>query len=81
MNTIDGVVWTNGPGGLLFLGVETDRCRARLTSYGAQLCEWMPAGESPVLYVSPHAVFAAGTLLTATTILAQGSVSADGARP
>jgi glucose-6-phosphate 1-epimerase len=41
--------------------VQTDRCRARLTSYGAQLCEWIPAGESPVLYVSPHAVFAAGT--------------------
>ena len=61
MVAIDGVVWTNGPGGLPFLRVETDRCRARLTSYGAQLCEWMPAGESPVLYVSPHAVFAAGT--------------------
>jgi glucose-6-phosphate 1-epimerase len=58
---IDGVVWTNGPGGLPFLPVETDQCRARLTSYGAQLCEWMPAGESPVLYVSPHAVFATGT--------------------
>src|SRR5262249_59443493 len=28
---------------------------------GAALCEGMPAGESPVLYVSPHAVFAAGT--------------------
>ena len=61
MVAIDGVVWTNGSGGLPFLRVETDRCRARLTSYGAQLCEWMPAGESPVLYVSPHAVFAAGT--------------------
>jgi glucose-6-phosphate 1-epimerase len=58
---IDGVVWTDGPGGLPFLRVETDRCRARLTSYGAQLCEWVPAGESPVLYMSPHALFAAGT--------------------
>lgn len=60
---MDGVVWTDGPGGLPFLRVETDRCRARLTSYGAQLCEWMPAGESPVLYVSPHAMFAAGTAI------------------
>src|SRR5215831_21376642 len=58
---IDSVVWTNGPGGLPLLRVETDRCRARLTSYGAQLCDWMPAGGAPVLYVSPHAVFAAGT--------------------
>ena len=61
MVAIDGVVWANGPGGLPFLHVETDQCRARLTSYGAQLCEWMPAGGSPVLYVSPHAVFATGT--------------------
>src|SRR5262245_24065049 len=61
VGSIDGVVWTNGPGGLPFLQVDTDQCRARLTSYGAQLCEWMPAGESPVLYVSPHAVFAAGS--------------------
>jgi len=60
---IDGFVWTNGPGGLPFLNVETDQCRARLTSYGAQVCEWMPAGVSPVLYVSPHAVFAAGTAI------------------
>ena len=36
-------------GGPPFLRVETDQCRARLTSYGAQLCEWTPAGESPVL--------------------------------
>jgi len=57
----DNVVWTNGLGGLPFLHVETDRCRARLTSYGAQLCEWMPVGKSPVLYLSPRAVFAAGT--------------------
>jgi glucose-6-phosphate 1-epimerase len=43
------------------LRIETDRCRARLTSYGAQLCEWAPTGQSPVLFMSPRAVFAAGT--------------------
>jgi len=41
--------------------VETDRCRARLTPYGGQVCEWTPAGQSPVLFMSPRAVFAAGT--------------------
>ncbi len=41
--------------------METDRCRARLTPYGGQVCEWTPAGQSPVLFMSPRAVFAAGT--------------------
>lgn len=56
-------MWENGPGGLPFLRVDTDRCRARLTSYGAQLCEWTPAGQSPVLFMSPRAVFATGTAI------------------
>jgi len=43
------------------LRVETDRCRARLTPYGGQLCEWAPAGQSLVLFMSPRAVFAPGT--------------------
>jgi D-hexose-6-phosphate mutarotase len=37
--------WEAGPGGLPFLVIETDRCRARLTPYGSQLCEWTPAGQ------------------------------------
>jgi glucose-6-phosphate 1-epimerase len=60
----DGVVWTDGPGGLPFLVVETDRCRARLTPYGGQLCEWTPAGQPvPALFLSPRSVFAAGTAI------------------
>jgi glucose-6-phosphate 1-epimerase len=58
---IDGAAWEDGPGGLPFLRVETDRCRARLTSYGGQLCEWTPAGQAPVLFLSPHSAFAVGT--------------------
>jgi glucose-6-phosphate 1-epimerase len=58
---VDGAVWEDGPGGLPFLRVETDRCRARLTPYGGQVCEWTPAGQSPVLFMSPRAVFAVGT--------------------
>ena len=52
MVAIDGVVWTNGPGGLPFLRVETDQCRARLTSYGAQLCE--PAALSATTASTGH---------------------------
>jgi glucose-6-phosphate 1-epimerase len=58
---VAGVTREAGPGGLPFLVVDTDRCRARLSSYGAQLCEWTPAGQSTsVLFLSPHAVFAPG---------------------
>jgi glucose-6-phosphate 1-epimerase len=44
--------------------VATDRCRARLTPYGAHLCEWAPAGQSaPVLFLSPRSAFTAGTAI------------------
>ena len=50
---------TPGPGGLPFLTVKSARGRARVTAHGAQVCEWIPAGQAaPVLYLSPHAVFA-----------------------
>ena len=48
-----------GPGGLSFIDVDTKRCRARLTSHGAQLCDWTPTGQSsPVVFLSPKAIFA-----------------------
>jgi len=44
--------------------VETDRCRARLTPYGAHLCEWAPAGHAaPVLFLGPRSAFSAGTAI------------------
>ncbi len=47
-----------------FLVFDTSRCRARVTAYGAQVCEWTPAGQaSPVLFLSPRAVFARGTAI------------------
>jgi glucose-6-phosphate 1-epimerase len=56
-----GVAREIGPGGLPFLVVETARCRAHLTPYGAQLCEWTPAGqETSALFLSPRATFATG---------------------
>src|SRR5258707_862939 len=44
-----------------FVVIDTQRCRARLTPHGGQLCEWTPAGQSaPAIFLSPRAVFAAG---------------------
>jgi glucose-6-phosphate 1-epimerase len=46
------------PEGVLpFLDVHTARCRARVTPFGAQVCEWTPAGQaSPVLFLSPRVI-------------------------
>lgn len=56
-----GAQWERGPGDLLFLVVATEQCRARLTAYGAHLCEWTPAGQATsALFVSPRSVFGAG---------------------
>ena len=58
---MNGVHEEAGPGELTSLVVETDRCHARLTPYGAQLCEWTPVGEkSSAVFLSPRAVFAPG---------------------
>jgi glucose-6-phosphate 1-epimerase len=59
----EGATWERGPGGLPFLTIETARCAARVTPYGAHVCEWAPAGQGPVLFLSPRAVFAPGTAI------------------
>jgi glucose-6-phosphate 1-epimerase len=57
----DGVRWETGAGGLSFLIVDTPRCRARITPYGGQLCEWTPAGHDvPAIFLSPRAAFVPG---------------------
>lgn len=46
---------------MTFVVVETERCHARLTPYGAQLCQWTPAGQpASALFLSPRAVFTEG---------------------
>jgi glucose-6-phosphate 1-epimerase len=58
---VAGARWETGSGALPFLVVDTDHCRARLTPYGGQLCDWTPAGQAhPVLFMSPRSAFAAG---------------------
>ena len=59
-----GTVWERRAGGLPFLVVNTARCSARLTPYGAHVCEWTPAGQRvSALFLSPHARFAEGTAI------------------
>ncbi len=58
---VNAVREETGPGGLPFLVVDSERCQARLTPYGAQVCAWTPAGQrTPVVFLSPHAVFGSG---------------------
>ena len=62
MRLPEGVGWESGPGGVAFLVIGTERCHARLTPYGAQVCEWTPAGQqASALFLSPRATFAVGT--------------------
>jgi glucose-6-phosphate 1-epimerase len=51
------------PEGVLpFLDVDTQRCRARITPFGAQVCGWTPAGQSTsALFLSPRAVLTGAT--------------------
>ena len=61
---VDGARWQDGPGGLPFLIVDGGACRARLTPYGAHLCEWTPPGQSrSVVFLSPRSRFTAGTAI------------------
>lgn len=50
----------DGPGGLPMLQVRNTLASARLSLQGAQVLGFQPAGGPEVLFVSPHAVFAAG---------------------
>jgi glucose-6-phosphate 1-epimerase len=40
--------------------IEHARAKARVALHGAQVLEWTPTGESPVIYLSPDAVFKEG---------------------
>lgn len=52
-----GVVFEHRPGAVPFLVLDTSRCRARLTPFGAQVCDWAPAGQtSSALFLSPRVV-------------------------
>jgi D-hexose-6-phosphate mutarotase len=42
------------------LDIQHPACTARVALHGAHLMEWTPAGQSPVLYLSPQSIFREG---------------------
>nr|NLD41721.1 D-hexose-6-phosphate mutarotase [Actinomycetales bacterium] len=49
-----------GEGDLPVVDINSAQARARLYLYGAHLTEWTPAGQEPVLWLSPDSVFEDG---------------------
>lgn len=43
--------------------IETKLCSAEISLYGAHVLRWVPAGQKPVIYMSPNAVFRKGKAL------------------
>ena len=56
----DAVRFSSGPGEAAFLDIRHPQATARVSLRGAQLLEWVPQGEEPVLWLSPAAHYAAG---------------------
>jgi glucose-6-phosphate 1-epimerase len=52
-----------GAGGRPCVTVETALCRGTISLYGAQVLEWQPRGQAPVLWLSPTAIYADGTAI------------------
>ncbi|MBM4200330.1 MAG: D-hexose-6-phosphate mutarotase [Gammaproteobacteria bacterium] len=56
----DAISFNQGGGGLTVVEITHPRARARLALQGAQVLEWTPQDEQPVLWLSPAAHFTAG---------------------
>jgi glucose-6-phosphate 1-epimerase len=52
-----------GVNGLARISISNRWCDAELYLQGAHITHWQPRGQSPVLWMSPHAVFAPGKAL------------------
>lgn len=59
----DGASLVTGPGGFPQLRVVTAACSGQLTSYGAHVTGWSPAGTKPVLWTSSAAHYERGTAI------------------
>lgn len=57
----DSVRLGTGEGGLPVVDIDSPRARARLYLYGAHLTDWTPAGQEPVLWLSPDSLFEEGS--------------------
>ena len=56
----DRVAFQMVEGGLVVAEVGNPHATARIALQGAQVLDWTPAGERPVIWLSPNAVFAVG---------------------
>jgi len=54
------VMFSEVEGGLLVVEVSNTQATARIALQGAQVLDWTPEGEQPVLWVSPGAIYTAG---------------------
>ncbi len=45
------------------LRISTNLCQAEISLYGAQVLQWTPTGQLPVIFMSPRAVFQQGKAL------------------
>ncbi len=59
------MVTTEYPYGLDFpiLRISTELCQAEISLYGAQVLQWTPTGQLPVIFMSPKAIYAKGKAL------------------
>ncbi|HZK06216.1 MAG TPA: D-hexose-6-phosphate mutarotase [Actinomycetaceae bacterium] len=56
-----GVTYGEGEGGLPVVDIDTSKARARVYLYGAHITDWTPAGQEPVLWLSPDSFFEDGS--------------------
>lgn len=54
------VTFKQAEGGLVVAEVGNAQASARIALQGAQILDWTPAGEQPVIWVSPGAIYTAG---------------------
>ena len=55
-----GLVFREGPGGLIRACIETAACTGTLFLHGAHVTEWTPSGQKPVLWISRESLYVAG---------------------
>ena len=54
------IAFRSGPGGLVQAVIENPHATAEIALQGAQVLSFQPQGSAPVLFLSPHAVYAPG---------------------
>ncbi|NOX76886.1 MAG: D-hexose-6-phosphate mutarotase [Gammaproteobacteria bacterium] len=59
----DALQFRHGPGGLIFAHIDNGFATARVCLQGAQLLDWQPAGEKPVIWRSNAARYETGVAI------------------